>query len=62
MPGETGIGEAKGRHMPTLFRFVVIAVTLAGAGYWALFMLATRFEPQQQETVQQIGTVKIRKQ
>jgi len=48
--------------MPTLFRFLVIAGTLAAAGYWGLFMLATHFEPQPQETVQQIGTVKIRKQ
>jgi hypothetical protein len=59
---KSGSKEAWGRQMPTLFRFVVIAGTLAATGYWALFMLATRFEPQQQETVQQIGTVKIRKQ
>ena len=31
-------------------------------GYWGLFMLATRFEPQPKEVVQHIGTVKIRKQ
>lgn len=48
--------------MPTLFRFIVIAGALGAVGYWSLFMLATRFEPQSQESVQQIGTVKIRKQ
>ena len=48
--------------MPTLFRFIVIAGTLAAAGYWGMFLLATRFEPQPQEAVQSIGTVKIRKQ
>jgi hypothetical protein len=46
--------------MPTLFRFVVIAGILAGLGYWSLFVLATRFEPQPKEVVQPIGTVKIR--
>ncbi len=48
--------------MPTIFRFLVIAGTLFGLGYWGLFMLATRFEPQPKEVVQPIGTVKIRKQ
>ena len=48
--------------MPTIFRFVVIVGTLAGLGYWGLFMLATRFEPHPREVVEPIGTVKIRKQ
>ena len=48
--------------MPTLFRFVVIAGTLAGLAYWGLFVLATRFEPQPKEVVEPIGNVKIRKQ
>ena len=46
--------------MPTLFRFIVIAATLAGIGYWGLFVLATRFEPVPKEVVQPIGNVKIR--
>ena len=50
------------REMPTLFKFAVIAGTLAALGYWGLFVLATRFEPQPKEIVQPIGTVKIRKQ
>lgn len=48
--------------MPSIFRFLVIVGTLVGLGYWSLFMLATRFEPQPREVVQPIGTVKIRKQ
>ena len=48
--------------MPTLFRFLVIVGSLAAAGYWGLFVLATQFEPHPQEVTQSIGTVKIRKQ
>lgn len=46
--------------MPTLFRFIVIAATVAGIVYWGLFVLATRFEPAPKEVVQPIGNVKIR--
>ncbi len=48
--------------MPTIFRFIVIAGTLAGVGYWTLFVLATRFEPSPKEVVEPIGSLKIRKQ
>lgn len=48
--------------MPTIFRFVIIAGTLVGLGYWGLFVLATKFEPNPREVVEPIGTVKIRKQ
>ncbi len=48
--------------MPTLLRFIVIAGTLIGLGYWGLLVLGTRFEPQPKEVVDPIGTVKIRKQ
>ncbi len=48
--------------MPTILRFLVIGGTLAGIGYWALFVLATRFEPSPREVVEPIGTLKIRKQ
>jgi hypothetical protein len=48
--------------MPTIFRFIVIAGTLAGLAYWGLFVLATRFEPSPKEVVEPIGTLKIRKQ
>ncbi len=46
--------------MPTLFRFIVIGATVAGVGYWGLFMLASRFEPAPKEVVQPIGNLKIR--
>lgn len=48
--------------MPTVFRFLIIMGTVLGVGYWALFVLATRYEPQPREIVDPIGTVKIRKQ
>lgn len=48
--------------MPTIFRFLIIIGTIVGVGYWGLFLLATRFEPQPREIVDPIGTVKIRKQ
>ncbi len=48
--------------MPTVFRFLIIIGTVVGLGYWALLMLATRFEPEPREIVDPIGTVKIRKQ
>lgn len=62
LPEEKLSDTSRARAMPTLFRFIVIAGALGAAGYWGLFVLATRFEPQPQESVQQIGTVKIRKQ
>lgn len=46
--------------MPTLFRFLVIGAIVAGIGYWTLFLLATRFEPEPREVVQPIGNLKIR--
>lgn len=48
--------------MPTILRFIVICGTLAGVGYWALFVLATQFEPSPKEVVEPIGSLKIRKQ
>ena len=48
--------------MPSLFRFIFIVGLLAGAGYGALYVLATHFEPHPQEVTHPIGNVKIRKQ
>lgn len=48
--------------MPTIFRFLIILGTIAGVGYWSLYLLATRFEPQPREVVEPIGNVKIKKQ
>lgn len=48
--------------MPSLFRFLFVVGVLAAAGYGGLYVLATQFEPPQQEVVKSIGSVKIRKQ
>ena len=48
--------------MPSLFRFILVVGLLLAAGYGALYVLATKFEPQPQEVTQPIGSVKIRKQ
>lgn len=48
--------------MPTIFRFLIIIGTVVGVGYWALYLLATRFEPQPREIVEPIGNVKIKNQ
>jgi ABC-type transporter Mla subunit MlaD len=50
------------RLMPTIFRFLIIIGAVAGFGYWSLYLLATRFEPQPREVVEPIGNVKIKKQ
>lgn len=54
--------EQQVRHMPTLFRFILVVSVLGAAGYGGLFLLATKFEPQPQEVTKPIGSVKIRKQ
>ena len=47
--------------MPSLFRFIVIVGLLVAAGYGALHVLATQFEPTPREVTYPIGNVKIRK-
>ena len=48
--------------MPSLFRFFFIVGLLGAAGYGALYLLATKLEPNPQEVTHPIGNVKIRKQ
>lgn len=48
--------------MPSLFRFLTILVVLAGLAMSGLYVLATRYEPEQQTISKPIANVKVRKQ
>ncbi len=48
--------------MPSLFRFLIIVAALAGFFTAGMWVLATRYEPQQQEEVKVVPGVKIRKE
>jgi hypothetical protein len=47
--------------MPSLLRFLVVAGSLAGLVLGGLYVLATRFEPEQQTISKPVAGVKIRK-
>lgn len=47
--------------MPSLFRFLFIIATLAGVTLSGLYVLATRFEPEQQTISKPIHGVTIRR-
>ena len=54
--------ESNRSPMPSLFRFILVVGLLVAAGYGALYVLATKFEPTPQEVTNPLGSVKIRKQ
>lgn len=47
--------------MPSLFRFLFIIATLAGVTLSGLYVLATRFEPEQQTISKPVHGVTIRR-
>ena len=47
--------------MPSLFRFLLVLATLAGLTLTGLYVLATRFEPEQQTISKPVHGVTIRK-
>ncbi|MEQ1651435.1 MAG: hypothetical protein ABL897_03005 [Hyphomicrobium sp.] len=47
--------------MPSLFRFLFVTASLAGVVLSGLYVLATRFEPEQQTVSKPVVGVKIRK-
>lgn len=47
--------------MPTLFRFLTIVGVLCGILYGGSYFLASRYEPEPQETSKVVPGVKIRK-
>jgi hypothetical protein len=49
------------RHMPTLFRFLMVIGVLAGATFGGLYVLAEHMEPESKETVTSVPGVKVRR-
>lgn len=47
--------------MPSLFRFLFVLATLAGVVLSGLYVLATKFEPEQQTISKPVPGVKIRR-
>jgi hypothetical protein len=47
--------------MPSVFRFLVVVGTIGSIVYGGLWVLATRYEPVQQEERKIVPGVKIRK-
>lgn len=47
--------------MPSLFRFLVVAVTLTAITFGGLFVLATYFEPEPREVSKTLPGVKVRR-
>lgn len=47
--------------MPSLFRFLFVAATLVGLVLGGLYILATRFEPEQQTISKPVPGIKVRK-
>ncbi len=46
--------------MPSLFRFLFITGSLAGAVFGSMYVLATAYEPESHEVSESIGNVKIK--
>jgi hypothetical protein len=47
--------------MPSLFRLLFVLATLTGLVFGGLYILATRFEPEQQTISKPVPGVKIRR-
>jgi len=47
--------------MPSLFRFLLVVVSVVGVGYAGLYALATYFEPAQKEVATPLYGVKVRR-
>ncbi|WP_290984441.1 hypothetical protein [Hyphomicrobium sp.] len=47
--------------MPSLFRLLFVLCALAAAVFGGLYVLATRFEPEQQTISKPVSGVKIRR-
>jgi hypothetical protein len=48
--------------MPSLFRFLIVVGSLAALVTAGMWVLATKYEPSQQEEVKVVPGVKIRKE
>ena len=47
--------------MPSLFRFIFVVGSLGAIGFGGLYVLATRYEPEQQIISKPVTGVKIRR-
>lgn len=47
--------------MPSLFRFLFVLTTIAGVVFGGLYVLATKYEPEQQLISKPVPSVKIRR-
>lgn len=47
--------------MPSVFRFLLITGTLGGLIMTGLYILATRFEPEQQTVSKPVSGIKVRR-
>ena len=47
--------------MPSLFRFLIVVATISSVIYGGLYVLGTRYVPDQQEEKKVVPGVKIRK-
>jgi hypothetical protein len=48
--------------MPSLFRFLIVVGTIGGIITGALYILATKFEPETQMVTKPVPGVKVRKE
>jgi hypothetical protein len=48
--------------MPSLFRFIFIVTTLGAVVFGALYVTATKYEPEQREETKSLPSLKIRKE
>jgi hypothetical protein len=49
------------RHMPSLFRFLIVTGLLAGVTFGGLYALSEFFEPEPKETSTSVPGVKVRR-
>jgi len=54
-------GKEQLRHMPSLFRFLVVAGILSAVVFGGLYVMAVFFEPEQKETSTPVPGVKLRR-
>jgi len=72
--GSTGLGvifaptwasvmvtEGINQTMPSLFRFLFVLTTIAGVVFGGLYVIATKYEPEQQLISKPVPSVKIRR-
>lgn len=54
-------GKEQLSHMPSLFRFLIVAGIAGGVVFGGLYVMAVFFEPQPRETSTPVPGVKVRR-